>query len=144
VREWGTTRAPFNKVYGGHSFNEIYSEIDNKWILIDVSNSVTFYNSDDNPLSVVELYQLLRANKNIAFKTFNNDKHIEEVDIKRNFLDPDTVPFLICNYSNKTYDSFLRAFRPYLPVFIIHFMVYLLGKSYHYRFPLDDYRNIFS
>ena len=144
VREWGTTRAPFNKEHGGHSFNEIYSETYKKWILVDASSCLMFYNSEENPLSVVELYEAVRANKKIEFKTFNSESNIEEANIKRNFLNPDTIPFLICNYSNKTYDSFLRFFRPHVPVFIIHFIIYSLRKSYHYKFPLDDYRKIFS
>lgn len=144
VREWGTTRAPFNKEYGGHSFNEIFSKTYNKWILIDVSSCIMFYDKAGNPLSVIELYQLVRVNEKINFKTFNSETTMEEISIKRNYLNPDTIPFLICNYSNKTYDSSLRLFKPHVPVFMIHFMMFLLGKSYHYRFPLDNYKKIYS
>lgn len=144
VREWGTTRAPFNKEFGGHSFNEIFSKELNKWVLIDVYNSLFFYNSSEAPLSVIELFQLVSENKQVSFKTFNAMKPIEENNIKRNYLNPDTIPFLICNYSNKNYDSFLSFFRPHIPVFIIHFLLYMLRKSYHYRFPLNDYKKIFS
>ena len=52
--------------------------------------------------------------------------------------------FLICNYKNDVYDSYLTNLRPYLPIFVIHFIVYMLGRSYHYRFPIDDYKAIFS
>ncbi|MFD2823343.1 transglutaminase-like domain-containing protein [Lacinutrix iliipiscaria] len=144
VREWGTTRAPFNVEYGGHSFNEVYSSELKKWILVDVSNSILFYSNTSTPLSVIELYQLFRKNEPIQFKSFNELKTIEDSSIKRNYLDPDTVPFLICNYSNKTYDAFLRFSRPFIPVFIIHFVLFVFRKSYHYRFPLDDYRKIFN
>lgn len=142
VREWGTTRAPFNKKFGGHSFNEVYSETYNKWVLIDVSSCVLFYDDKDIPLSVIELYQLIRANKQVHFKTFNSKKPLSEKNIERNYLNPDTIPFLICNYSNKTYDTSLKYTRPLIPVFITHFFLFVLGKSYHYRFPLDDYKKI--
>ncbi|NRD20541.1 transglutaminase domain-containing protein [Winogradskyella eckloniae] len=145
VREWGTTRAPFNTDFGGHSFNEIFSKELNKWILIDVSNSLVFYKTDsDTPLSVVELFQLIRENKEIRYETFNAKKKLKVKSIQRNYLNPDTIPFLICNYSNKTYDRFLKYTKPFLPIFLIHFIVYVLRKSYHYRFPLDDYKVIFN
>ncbi|WP_299101302.1 transglutaminase-like domain-containing protein [uncultured Winogradskyella sp.] len=145
VREWGTTRAPFNTAFGGHSFNEFFSKELNKWILIDPSNSLFFYNSgEETPLSVVELFQLIRKEKDISYKSFNDKKKLEVKSIQRNYLNPNTIPFLICNYSNKTYDKFLRHTRPYIPVFVTHFALYLLRKSYHYRFPLDDYKIIFS
>ncbi|WP_452227737.1 transglutaminase domain-containing protein [Lacinutrix sp. MEBiC02404] len=144
VREWGTTRAPFNKEFGGHSFNEIFSTEHDKWILIDVYNSSLFFHNNEIPLSVIELFELVRANKQLSFHTFNVLKPTDEANITKNYLDADTIPFLICNYSNKTYDSSLRLFRPHIPVFVIHFGLYVLQKSYYYRFPLDDYRRIFS
>lgn len=142
VREWGNTRAPFNEKYGGHSYNEVFIKDLNKWILIDTSTSVLFY-YNDTPLSVLELYQLIRENKEVQFKTFNEQKVIDEKNIKRNYLNPDTIPFLVCNYSNKTYDAFLRRTRPHIPIFVTHFVLYLFGKSYSYRFPLGDYKKIF-
>ncbi|MDG5492227.1 transglutaminase-like domain-containing protein [Psychroserpens sp. SPM9] len=143
VREWGNTRAPFDKNYGGHSYNEVYCKELNKWILIDVYSCVLFY-YNDNPLSVIDLYELIRKNEKVSFKSFNFKKEINEKNIIKNYLNPDTVPFLICNYSNKTYDKVLRKFRPRVPVFIVHFGLFVLGKSYHYRFPLDDYKQILS
>ena len=76
-------------------------------------------------------------------ESFNSEYYIDPDNIAKNFLDPDTVPFLICNYSNETYDSYLHRLRPQIPVFLVHFILFLKGKSYHYSFPLDDYRNIF-
>lgn len=144
VREWGATRAPFNQSYGGHSFNEVYSNELKKWILVDASYSVMFYFKNDIPLSVIELYELIRNNEDVVFKSFNNSKKLKESNVRRNFLDTNTTPFLICNYSNKVYDKSLRFSRPYIPVFVTHFVLYVIGKSYHYKFPLDDYKNIFS
>lgn len=145
VREWGVTRAPFNRDYGGHSFNEIFCEELDKWVLLDPSYCIMFYSEDnDKPLSVVELYQLVRANKIAEYRSFNDSKGIREKNIMRNYLNVNTTPFLICNYSNKTYDTFLRYTRHYVPVFVVHFVLYFFGKSYHYRFPLDNYKKIFS
>jgi hypothetical protein len=144
VREWGTTRAPFNKEYGGHSFNEVFIKELNKWVLIDVYASLMFYDEASVPLSVIELYERVRTKKEITFKSFATGREVNHANVIKNYLDPDTTPFLICNYSNKTYDAFLGVFRPQVPVFIIHFMLLLLGKSYHYRFPIDDYKKIYS
>lgn len=145
VREWGSTHSPFNKEYGGHSFNEVFCKELGKWVLIDVYYCVLFYsNNNTSPLSVIELYQTIRNDKKVEFITFNNLKELDKENIENIYLYPGTTPFLICNYSNKVYDNFLRYTRPYIPVFISHFFVYLIGKSYHYRFPLDNYKKLFS
>lgn len=143
VREWGVTRAPFDKDYGGHSFNEVFCKEFGKWVLIDPSWGFIFYNSIGRPLSVVEVYHL-RNDDNLVSKSFLDGGYIDVNNLYNNYLDPRNVPFLICNYSNKTYDGFLKAARPFVPVFILHFTVFLLKKSYHYRFPMDDYKRIFS
>ena len=143
VREWGNTRAPFSTDYGGHSFNEVYIKHLGKWILIDVSCSLLFY-FEDSELSVIELYQLVREDKQVVFNSFNSNQSFDEKNIQRNYLNPTISPFLICDYSNKVYDAYLKLFRPHVPVFIIHFIIFLFGKSYHYRFPIDNYKKIFS
>ncbi len=144
VREWGTTTAPFNREFGGHSFNEVFIEDFDKWILIDVSYSMFFYSKTEIPLSVVELYQIRRSDKKFNFETFNNKETIDSDIINKNYLNEGITPFLICNYRNRTYDRFLKITRPYLPVFITHFIIFTINRSYHYRFPLDNYKNIFS
>lgn len=144
VREWGNTRAPYNKFYGGHSFNEVYCESTNKWILIDVYNSLLFFDTKKQPLSVIELYHNLRNGYKVHYECFNSEYHIHADTVFRNFLDPNTVPFLICNYSNKTYDNYLHKLRPQVPVFAVHFILFVFGMSYEYHFPIDDYKRIFS
>jgi hypothetical protein len=141
VREWGSTRAPFEREYGGHSYNEVYIKELDKWVLVDVSYGIMFY-YNEHVLSVIEFYQMFRAGKKMTFNSFLDEEKIHESSVYRNYLNPNNVPFLICNYSNKTYDAFLNYLRPFLPVFIIHFVIYMLGKSYHYQFPLDDYKKI--
>jgi len=142
VREWGSTRAPFEKEYGGHSYNEVFIKELNKWVMVDVFYGIMFY-YNDKPLSVIEYYQLFRDGKKVYCESFIHPVKSYESVFSRNYLNPNTVPFLICNYSNKTYDRFLNYSRPYLPVFMIHFLLFLLNKSYHYRFPLNNYKEIF-
>ena len=145
VREWGATRAPFDRNYGGHSYNEVYCRELNKWVLVDVSYCIMFYSSQNKePLSVVELYQFLKDKKEIYYNSFNNSFNFDDFNIEKNYLHPDTIPFLVYNYSNKTYDSTLRKLRPLVPIFIIHFGLYIFNKSYYYKFPLNDYKKIFS
>lgn len=144
VREWGTTGAPFSRANGGHSFNEVYIGEMQKWILIDPSWGMLFYNEQDQPLSVLELYQRSRTGKAIHYRSFIEDRIIEDLQVGKNYLNADITPFLICDYRNKVYDRVLKLGRPLVPVFLIHFMVYAIGKSYHYKFPMDDYKKIFS
>ncbi len=144
VREWGTTSTPFNKEFGGHSFNEVYCKELQQWVLIDVYWCVLFYDDLEKPLSVIELYQLKRAQQKVTYEFFNSEHEVNPANIDKNFLNPEIVPFLICDYRNAVYDAFLGRARPYLPVFVIHFAIFLLRRSYHYRFPLDDYKAIFS
>ncbi|WP_053977525.1 transglutaminase-like domain-containing protein [Mangrovimonas xylaniphaga] len=142
VREWGVTRAPFDKDYGGHSFNEVYCKEFGKWVLIDPSWGFIFYDAYGTPLSVLDVYHL-RGQEELVFKSFLEGGEVDVDNLYNNYLDARNVPFLICNYSNKTYDTFLKVARPFVPVFILHFTVFMLQKSYHYRFPMDDYKRIF-
>ncbi|TDU34425.1 transglutaminase superfamily protein [Gelidibacter sediminis] len=144
VREWGTTSVPFNVGNGGHSFNEFYSKELQKWILIDASLGVLFYGAQNNLLSVLGLYKKVRLGHAIEYRTIFKNNAIENEQIVKNYLNSDITPFLICDYRNATYDRFLKIGRPFIPVFVIHFLVYLLGKSYHYKFPLDNYKKIFN
>ncbi|MDW5290732.1 transglutaminase domain-containing protein [Formosa sp. PL04] len=143
VREWGTTSAPFNTGNGGHSFNEVYVTKLKKWVFIDPSWGMLLYNAQDEPVSVLELFELARSGATVKNYCFIDGKTIDEAPLMKNYLNTDITPFLICNYHNKTYDYYLERGRPHIPVFIIHFMVYVTGKSYHYKFPIDDYKNIF-
>ncbi|MGJ8593526.1 MAG: transglutaminase-like domain-containing protein [Aquaticitalea sp.] len=141
VREWGSTRAPFEKEYGGHSYNEVYIDDYKKWVLVDVSYCILFWYKS-TPLSVIELYQHFRDGENVTYTSFVDDIKKDEASVQRNYLHLNTIPFLICNYRNKVYDTFLKKLRPHVPVFFVHFLIYTLGKSYHYKFPLDDFKKI--
>ena len=144
VREWGATSAPFNLNYGGHSFNEVYISELNQWVLIDVSYTIFFYDSRNNKLSVPEFFKLKRQNKKVVYKSFVEDSEAVKEAVDKNYLNESIVPFLICDYSNKTYDWHLSRFRPFFPIFTIHFFIFMINKSYHYKFPLDNFKDIFN
>lgn len=144
VREWGVTMAPFDKSFGGHSFNEVYIKDLKKWVLVDVSYCMLFYDEHSQLLSVIELYNSVRNNKPVFYTTFGPAKDCLDFYVQRNYLNAHIVPFVVCNYRNKVYDTLLDTLRPIIPIFAIHFMLFLVNKSYHYRFPLDDYRRLFS
>ncbi len=143
VREWGSTRAPYEEAYGGHSYNEVFIKELEQWVLVDVSYGILFYHQE-KLLSVIELYNQSRSGKPIQYHSFIDSEHANDETVERNFLNPNTVPFLIVGYKNVIYDKFLKRFRALLPVFVIHFMVFISGKSYHYKFPLDDYKHILA
>ncbi|WP_282134467.1 transglutaminase domain-containing protein [Seonamhaeicola maritimus] len=144
VREWGITRAPFDASYGGHSFNEIYCKAFNKWILFDSYWCVYFIDIKGVPLSVNEYYELFKKNREQITKIrFSQVSFLKEASFEKNYCHPKNIPFLICNYSNRRYDFVLKYTKGYLPIFVSHFVVYLFGLGYHYRFPFDNYKKIF-
>lgn len=143
VREWGATRIPFDKDYGGHSFNEVYCEDLKKWVLIDVSYCILFYDSNEIPLSVLEFQECISLGREVVYKSFAKieDKLIHRID--KNYFHKDNVSFLIDNYSNLDYDRNLKRYKSVFPIFLIHFILYLRNKSYNYLFPFKDYRLLF-
>lgn len=145
VKEWGMTSLPYDKEFGGHAFNEFYSKELKKWVLIDVSKTTLFYDEDLNiPSSVLEVFTNHSTPKKLMFKSFLDSNTIDESLIKDYYLNPMRVPFLICNYSNKIYDGYLDRFKSFVPIFVIHFWLYLSRQSYYYMFPLHDCENNFS
>lgn len=141
VKEWGIKVITTNQaVRGGHSFNEVYSKEFRKWVLIDVSKSIFFYHTNSKiPLSVLELLQLKKENKEIYYYEFNKKIVVDKQYIEDLYLVPNSFPFLITDYCNKTYDYFLDKFS-FLPESIIHGLVFLTGKSYHFEFPTKEYK----
>lgn len=141
VREWGITSFPFNSGFGGHAFNEFYSKTLNKWVLIDVSKTLMFYIEGTTvPLSVMELFEYNKAGKAITYSSFLETNIPDDDLISYYYLATERAPFLICNYHNKTYDTYLDRFKTLFPIFVIHFWLYLIRKSYYYLFPLNDFK----
>ncbi|SDX23378.1 Transglutaminase-like superfamily protein [Flavobacterium degerlachei] len=143
VKEWGLkiiTDEPQTK--GGHSFNEIYSQELQKWILIDVAKCLFFYHSALSlPLSVSDLIALKRQKKEIKYCEFNKEITADPKRIKELYLAMNSFPFLITNYRNKICDYFLTKLN-FLPVSLIHGILFLSGNSYAFQFPLDPINNI--
>ena len=61
----------------------------------------------------------------------------DEKEITDIYLIPFSYPFLITNYCNKTYDTFLDKLH-FLPESIIHGLLILAGKSYTFEFPKNE------
>ena len=141
VREWGITIIPFDRKFGGHATNEIFSKELNKWVLIDVSKSILFYyENDDGPLSLFEVFT-----SNLSHKYYSFYEKIEsDTQIKNYYFNKKATPFLISQYKNSVYDKYLKKNNSKYPIFFVHFYIYLIGKSYNYKFPLRDYKKMFK
>lgn len=140
VKEWGF-KSISKKIglRGGHSFNEFYSKELEKWILVDTYKCIFFYKyNSDIPLSVFELFDALNENKKVIFKNIDPNYLTDPIRVKDLYLSSISVPFLITNYHNKTYDYYLNKFN-FLPVFFTHGILYLLGKSYKFLFFREIY-----
>jgi hypothetical protein len=139
VQEWGIKIVLNNLTLGGgHSFNKVYSKELKKWILIDVDKSIYFYDKDPNlPLSIFELLDLKRENKEISFFSFNKNNAIDAKRINEIYLNSNSFPFLITNYCNKTYDYSLDKLH-FIPMPIVHGLLFLIGKSYVFEFPTNN------
>lgn len=141
VREWGITIIPFDKEYGGHATNEIFSKELGKWVLIDVSKSILFYYKNKHkPLSLFEVFTSNLSHKYYSF--YENIK--SDIQIKNYYFNKRATPFLISKYNNSVYDKYLKKNNSKYPVFFVHFYIYLIGKSYKYQFPLRDYKKMFE
>jgi hypothetical protein len=143
VKEWGLKIITDNpNTLGGHSFNEIYSKELQKWIMIDVAKCIYFYHSDANlPLSVSELTVLKNENKEIKYFEFNKEIIVDQKRIKELYLVAHSFPFLITNYCNKTCDFFLDKLD-FLPISLIHGILFVSGNSYSFEFPIHPTNNI--
>jgi hypothetical protein len=142
VKEWGLKILTDNpRTVGGHSFNEIYSTELQKWIIIDVAKCIYFYHSDStSPLSVSDLITLKNQNEEIKYFKFNNEITVDPKRIQELYLAANSFPFLITNYCNKTCDYFLEKLD-FLPLSLIHGILFLSGNSYVFEFPLHTTNN---
>jgi hypothetical protein len=136
VKEWGMKNLSNDStVSGGHSFNEVYCKEFQKWIMIDVVKSIVFYHIDPNvPLSTLEFIHLKKQKKKITMMSLNENGAISNTNAKNIFLLSDSLPFIITNYDNKSYDFFLEKLD-FFPVSIIHGLLIIIGKGYAFEFP---------
>jgi hypothetical protein len=138
VREWGIKNLSNDpNVSGGHSFNEVYCKELQKWVMIDVGKSIFFNNATNNALlSTLDYIQLKKEAKKLTIVTINKNGSADNHKGENIFLDPNSLPFLITNYNNKTYDYFLDKLD-FLPESITHGLMILIGKSYSFEFPIE-------
>jgi len=139
VKEWGMRNlSDDSTVSGGHSFNEVYCKEFQKWIMIDTAKSIVFHHKNQSiPLSTLEFIQLKKDNKEISPSNFNAAISIDNNNINSIFLTSSSLPFVITNYNNKTYDYFLDKLD-FFPESIIHGIIFLMGKSYAFEFPRNN------
>ncbi len=140
VKEWGFKSVSKKKgISGGHSFNEFYSKELEKWVLIDTYKCIFFYEENSEiPISVFELFDVLKENKKVIFKNIEPKYSTDPIRVADVYFSSNSVPFLITNYHNKTYDYYLKKFD-FLPVYFSHGLIYLLGKSYKFSFLREIY-----
>jgi len=139
VKEWGMkSLSNDSTVSGGHSFNEVYCKEFQKWIMIDTAKSIVFRHINQNiPLSTIEFIHFKKNNKEISPSNFNSTISIDNDTINNIYLISSSLPFVITNYNNKTYDYFLDKLD-FFPESIIHGIIFLMGKSYVFEFPQNN------
>lgn len=139
VKEWGMkSLSPDPSISGGHSFNEIYCKKLQKWIMIDVSKCILFYNKNkDFPLSTIEYIRLKKEKKEINITSIHTNGTFDQINVNTIFLNSSSLLFIITNYENKTYDYFLDKLNNF-PISFIHGILILLGKSYTFEFPVEN------
>jgi hypothetical protein len=138
VKEWGMRNLSENpNVSGGHSFNEVYCQEFQKWIIIDPGKSILFYQANsDIPLSTLEYIHLKKEKKEILISSIVENESLNTQNLNAIFLDSESQLFVITNYNNKTIDVFLDKLN-FLPESIIHGILILAGKGYNYEFPIQ-------
>jgi len=139
VKEWGMkSLSDDSTVSGGHSFNEVYCKKLQKWIMIDVAKSIIFFKADnDIPLSTLEYIHLKNKKEEIKIVSIYENGIFDNKNADKIFLSSNSLPFIITNYDNKTYDYFLEKFD-FLPESITHGLLIILGKSYSFEFPFES------
>lgn len=138
VKEWGMKNLSKDPcVSGGHSFNEVYCKELQKWVMIDIAKSILFYDEKkDLPISTLNYILLKKEKKEINISSIHANGTFNNGSANNIYLISHSLPFIITNYNNKTYDYFLEKLDTF-PVSIIHGILILIGKSYNFAFPLE-------
>lgn len=138
VKEWGMkSLSDDSTVSGGHSFNEIYCKELQKWVMIDVAKSILLYDVNGKiPLSTLEYIHLKKEKKELNIACIHPKGSCDQKNVNNVFLVSKSLPFVITNYDNKTYDYFLDKLD-FFPESIIHGFLILIRKSYSFEFPIE-------
>lgn len=142
VREWGLVENLKYKIKGenlGHSFNEIFYEKFNKWVLVDAYYGIYFENKDNNlPLAASELIDFHMGSKHkIKQVNFLQNRPEYKLQVKiNNCYYRDNLFFLLKNYNIFSQDKILSMHNNF-PLPLLHFLLILFNKYYTYIIYLN-------
>ena len=139
VREWGCVDR-FYKTQFGHSFNEIYATQQQKWIAIDMHKAIIFEDvAHNNYFAAIDLFEDLRNGNPLHYKHYS-DFRTGEHDRIETIYSKGAIPFLIENKNTATVDHYYNKYQESMPIIMINIMLLLAGKSQHFIFVLDNYK----
>lgn len=138
VREWGLVDTLDYKAMGktlGHSFNEVYCEEWNKWVMFDPYYGIYFENRTTGvPLGATELIDLQhtdsKAVRQLLFLRINWPTETSKRKIKRLYYQSN-VFFLLKHYNVFTQDKIL-GWHKFFPIPLLHLLLIILNKYYKY------------
>lgn len=139
VKEWGCVECFYNSKFG-HSFNEIYSSKQQKWIAIDIHKGIIFNDIKNNAhFSVVDLYRDLRKGGSLKITHYSDytSPDLERIPLVYSSI---SIPFLINNTQNSAVDYYYDKWQDTLPSVMINALLILLRKNHTFIFVLDNYK----
>ncbi len=139
VREWGCVDRLYKTKFG-HSFNEIYSTQQQKWIAIDMHKAIIFEDVEhNNYFAAIDLFKHLRNGNPLHYKHYSDFKTGEHDRIET-IYSKEAIPFLIKNQNTAAVDYYYNKYQDAMPIIMINIMLLLAGKSQQFIFVLDDYK----
>ena len=138
VKEWGCIDR-FYKSEFGHSFNEIYVTVLQKWVAIDIHKGFVFSNELNSKLSVVEMFTTLRASNPVNFAHYSS---YVSPDIERTskVYSSKTIPFIISNNRIDVTDYYFNKFQNSISPLFINAIILALRKNHKFIFVMDNYK----
>ncbi len=140
VKEWGSADQLY-KTQLGHSFNEIYSEQHKKWIAIDIHKGILFKDNSGNYLSVIELFNDLRAGSPLIPHHYS-DYRAPKIERLALVYAAKTIPFLVDYKHYKYISQCFRKYQKKVPKILIDTWIILNRKNQKFIFVLDNYKKI--
>ncbi len=142
VREWGVIDRFYEGKYG-HSFNEVYAPEMGKWIAIDPSRCILFYDEEDNVLAAVDIFDKTKKGEKLSFKEFNKLPYQTTDNTEQIYFNPDCIPFLIFNYKIKSQDWFYNNLS-FFPNSLTSLLMILTNNYFKYMMLYNDHKKILS
>lgn len=145
VREWGLVanlKYKIGTVNLGHSFNEVFCDRLNKWVLLDPFFGIFFKNKETHsPLSATEFIDLHIVGRNeIEQVNFINGRQLNiaaQTKIDNSYFQ-ENVFFLLKDYDIFSQDKILRMHKR-LPLPLLHILLILTNKYFHYIIYLNSH-----